>query len=256
MSVAAVMLVKDESDILEDTILHTLTQVDRVFVWDNMSTDGTWELLEQLACDEVRVARDPVLGYYQADKMSQFAREAAAVGHGWVVPVDADEMWYANGTTVREFLERQPPEVWIVTATLYDHIPTDRDPAGPPFERIGWRLLEPAPLPKVACRAHPALRIEMGNHGARYGWPVSDTPGLIIRHFPWRGEDRYVRKIRNGEAAYAATDLPDKYGAHWRGWGGQPDEAIRGHYRRWFHRIDPASNLDLIYDPAPTGGAT
>ena len=34
--------------------------------------------------------------------------------------------------------------------------------------------------------------------------------GLVIRHFSWRSEEQYLRKIRNGQAAYAAT----KAGVH------------------------------------------
>lgn len=45
--VCAVMLVKDESDIIETTIRHLLWHVDEVIVADNMSTDGTYDILHE-----------------------------------------------------------------------------------------------------------------------------------------------------------------------------------------------------------------
>ena len=56
-----------------------------------------------------------------------------------------------------------------------------------------------------------------------------------------------------GAAAYAATDLPEHQGQHWRDYGrllesGGPD-ALADVFRAWFWQPHPTK--DLIRDPAP-----
>ena len=58
-------------------------------------------------------------------------------------------------------------------------------------------------------------------------------------------------EIRNGQAAYAATDLPESIGAHWRMFENATDEAIVEHYHHWFYSERPDMDGTLIMDPAP-----
>lgn len=258
MSVASIMIVKDEADIIETTVRHLVTQVDELFIDDNGSTDGTREILIGL-CDEglpIRFAQDTEVGYYQSRKMTALARSAGEYGHEWVVPCDADEIWYVTGEyNVATMLSVLGAE--IAEATLYDHVATAADRDEPdPVKRIGWRRRDPGGLPKVACRIKPGLVIEQGNHSARYPGAVSTVKNmLVIRHFPYRSVEQMVSKVRNGAAAYRATDLHPAYGAHWRDYGDLLDaggeSAIGDVFRTWFWSADPASDETLIFDPAP-----
>lgn len=251
MSVAAVMLVRDEADIIRFTLEHLLRQVDHVYVAENLSKDATREI----ACsfDRVTVIPDDELGYWQSKKTTALAMRALADGHEWVVPCDADEFWYANERTVSSLLNGLSPDVQIVTAPLFNHLPTDEDDPTEmnPFLRMGWRKREAGALPKVACRARPDLVIHAGNHSASTAGSALRSGGLLIRHFSWRSAEQYVRKIRNGEQAYAATTLPSHTGEHWRMWEGHPDEALVDHFNLWFHSAKPREDDTLIYDPAP-----
>lgn len=259
-STAAVMLVRDEADIIETTVRHLLANVSAVFVNDNRSTDGTRVILDRLADEfdgRVSVADDPEVGYFQSAKTTRTANAAAAYGYDWIVPCDADEIWYTpDGTRIEDWLDALPDGVGCVNARLLNHIATALDdPDDPdPTRRIRWRFAWQGTRPKVAVRWSPEATIHMGNHSAD-GWmgrAVAAGPdSLQIRHFPWRGVERYVRKIRNGEEAYAATDMPEAIGAHWRMFAGQPDDAIRQHYRTWFEKGDPHADDNLVFDPAP-----
>lgn len=261
MSVCAVMLVKDERDVIGPVLAHLDAQVDAIIVSDNGSTDGTRQALDEFAGDRphVLILDDDEVGYWQSRKTTDLAQIAWLHGHSWVVPCDADEVWYANGRRLGAFLDGIPPDVQIVTAELYNHLPTLDDLNDPnPLTRITWRQRERAPLPKVAARLDASLVIHAGNHGASYEDETGrrhalTAPGLVVRHFSWRSPEQYLRKIRNGEAAYAATSLPQDLGAHWRAFAGKPDEAVIDHFRRWFLVEDPASDRSLIYDPAPLG---
>jgi hypothetical protein len=91
----------------------------------------------------------------------------------------------------------------------------------------------------------------MGNHSASFDGCGLTVPGLVIRHYSWRSEEQYLRKIRNGERAYAATTMPETTGGHWRMFAGAEDQAVRDHFWRWFHTSDPYADSSLIFDPAP-----
>jgi hypothetical protein len=258
MTVAAVMMVRDEVDIIDATVAHLMNNVDVLYVADNRSVDGTRELLGDMAAlhhGRIVVTDDQEVGYWQSAKTTALARRAHADGHAWVVPCDADELWLAyDGRPVREYLAGVPFDVQVVLADLLYHVPTglDNPEESNPVRRIGWRQPEPAGLPKVACRLRSSLTIMPGNHDAVYKATsrVNRQRGLLIRHYTWRSEDQYVRKIRNGLEAYQATDLPSAIGEHWRMWEGHSDDDIRAHYREWFHQDDPARE-GLVYDPMP-----
>lgn len=269
--VVAVTMVKDEADIIAVTVAHMAAQVDHVIVADNGSTDGTFEQLNQLACclGNVTVTQDPDPAYFQSEKMTALAGMAwRDHGAGWVVPFDADEYWYSNAGTIADTLNGAG-EHGCVTADLWDHVATGHDPDEPnPVARIQWRRPDPLPLPKIACLWRPSLTIHQGNHGCDYDGIRPRTSLLLnVRHFPYRSADQFIRKIRNGAAAYAATGdkLSLTAGAHWRQWGQilerQGDEAVANIFRKWFWRSDPGMPLNiegeqqppLIHDPAPRG---
>ena len=253
MTVVAVSMVKDEADIVAATVAHMCGQVDAVIVADNCSTDGTRDLLDGLP---VTVVDDPDPAYYQSRKMTALAEMARVEFDAtWVVPFDADEWWYSPHGRIADVLEQHSSHV--ATAALYDHVATGADPdVDDPVKRTGWRRRTPAPLPKVAARCAPDLVIAQGNHDAIYDTPTDRIDGLlVVRHFPYRSPEQMARKARNGAEAYAATDLPEDAGAHWRAYHqlmvAHGDEAIHDVFRMWFWTADPTTDPTLIYDPAP-----
>src|SRR5262245_51477569 len=109
-------MVKDEADIIGFTVARMFGQVDEIIIADNGSTDGTRELLEQLP---VQLVDDPDPAYYQSRKMTDLAARAAAAGAEWVIPFDADEVWYSPFGRISDVLHGQPTSA-IATADLYD----------------------------------------------------------------------------------------------------------------------------------------
>lgn len=266
MTVYAVTMVRDEADIIEATVRNIAAQVHHVIVADNGSTDGTRDILADLARDiGIDVVDDPERGYWQSRKITALAHRAGDMGADWIVPFDADEVWYCPHGPIADHLAGVGPSCFVASAAVYDHVSSSLDPADPnPVTRISWRHVEPLPLPKVACRWRPDLNVHQGNHGADYGGMTpAAVPLLVVRHFPYRSAEQFVRKVRNGSEAYRATDLPADVGAHWRQWGDILDrdgeEAVADIYRRWFWRQDPTRKARrdgeilprLIFDPAP-----
>jgi hypothetical protein len=227
----AVGIVRDEADIVETVITNLLAHgVERVLIADNLSIDGTGPILERLARSHpVTVLCDRLPAHYQAEKTSLLARGAARAGAGWVLPFDADEVWTVPTGTVAQWLATCNADV--VQVPVFNHVPTAGDDQGEPdpVRRLRWRKTEPNRLHKVVFRAHPRARLHQGNHGVtRRG---RRQRGLEIRHFPNRSEQQFVRKVRQGSAALAATDLADEVGKHWRGLGEGDDEALHAAWR-------------------------
>jgi hypothetical protein len=253
MTTAGICMVKDEADIIAGTIAHMADEVDFLIVSDNASTDGTREILAELEdALPLTVLDDPEVGYYQSFKMSRLADRAADEGAVWIVPFDADELWYA-ADRISVVLANMP--AGIVQADLFNHIATALDlPGEDPFRTMVWRQPDKGALPKVAFRYEPGVEIHQGNHGVTLPSDPTPVSGLEIRHFPMRSPEQMVRKARNGAAAYAATNLPEHQGSHWRQYGALlerlGEEAMHDVYREHWWHLSP-TDAGLVHDPAP-----
>lgn len=254
--VVAISMMKDEADVAGHVVAHLLEEgVDRVIIADNMSTDGTRDILEDLCVEhgEVTVVDDPEVAYMQSEKMSALAEIAGSEGAEWIVPFDADELWLAPDR-VAKWLRDMSPAIQRVHADLYNHFETSIDEqVGNAFEKMVWRQHERGQLPKVAFRYQQGCVVHQGNHGVDLPVAGGINGGLEIRHFPYRGFDHFRRKAINGAAAYAATDLPYTMGAHWRGYAQileqHGDDALREVYNTYFRFLSPV-DAGMIKDPA------
>lgn len=273
MTVVGVTMVKDEADVIETTLRHMLMQVDCISVFDNMSTDGTTEIIQRLiveddARDDVkrgpryhsRIAlyMDDDPAYYQSRKVTRLAQHARDdFGADWVVPFDADEIWTWQEGRIGDLLDSMPDETFVVHANVYDHVCTGIDSkTGDPFRDIAWRTRDKLELPKAALRLTPDLVIRAGNHGGDYdesrptiGAYLADEL-LQVDHFPYRSPEQFVRKVRNGYNAYKLTDLDENTGTHWRNYGRILEEKgaqilVGDVFYRWFYEIDPTVRCDL-----------
>lgn len=261
MTVTAVSMVKDEADIIEATVRHMAGQVDRVIVADNMSTDGTRQILDKLAVElpTLTVVDDNEPAYYQSAKMTALAVRAAQDGATWIVPFDADEIWHVSvgggALSIADTLVGQPAEVTIADAFLFNHLRTALDvPHDDPVVSMVWRQQEQARLRKVAFRYTDGAVIHQGNHDVHLPNGGIRSACLEVRHFPVRSAEQFIRKALNGAQAYSLTDLPQSQGEHWRGYGRLYDhygeEGLKAVYHDHWWYMSP-SDAGLVRDPAP-----
>lgn len=259
-------MVRNEADIIGKTVRHMAYHCDELIIADNMSTDGTREILERLARDlPLEIVTDPDPAYYQSDKMTRLAEHAASLSDDdelWIIPFDADEIWNPwddPKQSIRDFIVEQWQPGWtVLQACLYDYRATALDPPGDdPTKTMQWCTAEPAKLPKVAFRWSPGARIHQGNHGVDLPEDGTRCTLLRVNHFPYRSAEQFVAKALQGAAAYAATDLPEDLGAHWRAYGrlyetyGQ--DALESVFRTYFWALSP-TDAGLIHQPVTYHG--
>jgi hypothetical protein len=257
MDLWAVTMVRDEIDILPYTLAHLVSEgVTGLIVADNGSTDGTREWLYDASFDcKLMIVHDDEVGYYQSRKMTALAQMAVAQGADWIIPFDADELWFSvKDRSLHASLCLFADDIDALQVRLCNYFPTSDDDEDEtnPFLRITHRDRALAPLSKVIVLARPDVTILQGNHNATGAEPFLVSPAPIqIAHFPWRSPEQFVRKVRNGAEAYRASDLPVDSGAHWRQYGeildSQGPEAVIAIYHEWF--CDPET--PVVHDPAP-----
>lgn len=259
-----ICMVRDEEDVVYPLIQHMVGEgLDSILIYDNLSTDNTMAELERAQRDfgstcKVIIGIDAEVGYYQSQKMTRMANEAASGGAEWIIPFDADEIWYATDS-LAHVCHQTPSDVNVLEATLFNHFRCglDREDISNPFQSMTWRMKEPGALPKVAFRYKKGCTVEQGNHDVT-GVGPGRVRALEIRHFPYRSWEHFLRKVINGAQAYAATDLPSDQGAHWRGYHRiletKGEEALREVYETYFEFLSPfpaPNNEGLVEDPAP-----
>ncbi|MBM6404305.1 glycosyltransferase family 2 protein [Phycicoccus sp. CSK15P-2] len=224
----AVGVVRDEADVIEVTVRHLLGQdVEHVLLADNGSRDGTLELLQDLAAGDPRVlvAHDRHPAHHQAEKVTYLAHLAWRHGARWVVPVDADELHFAQGRTVGAFLATQ--DVGVVRARFHHMVLTE---PGVPLTAGSEFVLDSTPSDpgKVVARSHPLLEIGPGNHTAARVGGVAD--GLFIAHAIYRSPEQLARKVRQGfDAIMAGTGR--WAGTHWEKGARLDDDQVADAWR-------------------------
>ena len=221
----AVSWVRDEADIIAESVTHMASQVDVVIVMDHGSTDGTRELLASMSgALPLVVLEDANPLFHQADAMNRLT--AIAVENfraDWIVPFDADEFWDLDFDTDAD----------VVQYRSFDHVLV----AG--VDGLPWRRNTPSSR-KVMFRPARDRKLVMGNHAVTSGQVESSE--AIVHHFPNRSVEQFERKVRRGAATYRHGD----YGAHWAGMAAQIDEEGADAVFRPFWAD---SSDGLIYDP-------
>jgi hypothetical protein len=202
----AISTVKNEIDIIEPFVRHTLAFVDHLVIADNGSTDGTLDVLRALEREglPLTVSEDPSAGKYLSQRMTRLMHEQAITCHGadWVLPVDADEfLLVPEGASL--IPESASSEATIALPwRTYVPDPSD-DPAKlNPVLRLRHRLVQEGwPWVKVLVprklAACPDAVLTQGNHLLTIGGrPCPAVAGkACLAHFPIRGPGQYLAKV-------------------------------------------------------------
>jgi glycosyl transferase family 2 len=222
VKVVMTLLARDEADIVRDQLeFHLNAGVDFVIAMDNLSQDGTTEILEAYARDgHLHLIRQEGEYLRQAEWITGMGRMAATdFGADWVIHSDADEFWWPRGESLKDVLASIPARYGIVRALLRHFVPRPDD--GSSFaERMTVRISTSSPINdprslfrpnlKVIHRADPNVNVSIGSQR------LIDSPLVPLRgwypveffHFPVRSLEQCARKYAHQQIAPGQTPSP------------------------------------------------
>jgi hypothetical protein len=222
MKLVMTLLARDEADIVDEQIkFHLNAGVDFVIATDNLSQDGTTEILESYAkAGQLHLIREDGEYLQQAEWITRMGRLAATeFGADWVIHSDADEFWWPRGDSLKEVLASIPSRYGIVRALLRHFVPRPDD--GSSFaERMTVRMSTSAPINdprslfrpnlKIIHRADPTVNVSIGAQR------LIDSPFVPLRgwypieffHFPVRSLEQCERKYSHQQTGPGQTPSP------------------------------------------------
>lgn len=229
-------MVKNEGDIIESFVRHTLTFADMLIVSDHMSTDDTYEILLKLQADGLPIVLHRVYQFaqVQAEISNKMAHEAIdSYGADLVLLLDADEFLLTQDAenSCRDLLEMLSPE------GIYTLLPLLQcEPMHPDVNRDVFLLNRPLKAERqlqmlrrmIIGGKNPDFAadksyIVQGNHDVvcRDSGFSAETAHikdrLYIAHFPWRSREQYQGKIMVSWPANAARyGRYTPYATHWK----------------------------------------
>ncbi len=222
MKLVMTLLARDEADIVDEQIrFHLNAGVDFMIAMDNLSADGTTEILESYAkTGELHLIREDGAYLQQAEWITRMGRLAATdFGADWIIHSDADEFWWPRGDSLKDVLASIPSRYGIVRALLRHFVPRPED--GSSFaERMTVRMSASAPINdprslfrpnlKIVHRADPNVNVSIGAQRLIDSAlvPLRGWYPIEFFHFPVRSLEQCELKYAHQQTGPGQTPSP------------------------------------------------
>jgi glycosyltransferase involved in cell wall biosynthesis len=268
MKIHGLCLVKNEADVLQETLVSALRWCDHIYVFDNGSDDGTWELVNELAKQHVQIVpykQDDVLysNGLLADIFNAFRSNAGL--RDWWCRLDADEIYIDDP---RIFLAKVPDRfrtVWSASFAYYftdqDAILYRQDPARylkiPVEQRLRHYLNHWGEL-RFFRHSDDMVWNRDDGHFPKWVWEGLAYPVRIwLKHYQYRSPEQIQRRLLTRRPAIearsgfrheslanwgAAVAVARHTPAHLQGADMEARPEFAG--ARWEERIVPAASLN------------
>lgn len=201
MKIHALCVVKNESDVIEETLRAAVRWCDAIYVLDNGSWDGTWEKIQSLAHrlpavtpyrQDSRPFDDGVRGDILRHYLSRARRR------DWWCVLDADEFYLDDP---RHFLGAVPSHYDAVWLQLYTYLFTEEDLASyadhPPLYDDASRVLERlrhyvvGDYSELRFFRHSCALADIPPVGAQRIYPKR----IRLKHFPYRSPQQIQLRL-------------------------------------------------------------
>ena len=203
VKIRALCLVKNEVDVIEQSLAAAAEWCESVYVWDNGSTDGTWEAIQALSRTLPAIVpdRQDDTPYDKALRGLLFADRRAEAAHGdWWCMLDADEFYIDDPRTFLAGVPERFEEVW---AASFEYYFTEKDVAR--FEQDPSAYADDVPVERK-------LRFYVNNWSEpRFfrsskrlvwregGWPAELGPAyprrIRLKHFQYRSPQQIQKRL-------------------------------------------------------------
>lgn len=225
----AILVVKNEDDIIESQIQHLGRFCQQIFILDNGSTDRTVEFISKLASENVTFLGSITLPFF--DNMRnwvwQMLKGNAADGDWWLL-ADADEFFEDE---VIPFLSSVPLEYGVVMKRQIYPIPVEGQEQG--FQGLQWPDFDFFTNYYASTWAEPRffwqtkhLKLSVDSltfSRARAIYPVA----IKLRHYNWRSAKQVEKRIetRRQLLGKSPTDFRHMDENNWQ-------DVLKGKYAR------------------------
>ena len=220
------MVVRDEDDVIAESLAELLRWVDHVYVLDMGSTDATWDIVNDLAARDGRVVPFKSRAYRFNDSIRGYIfnafRERFADGD-WIARTDADEIYHGDP---RAFLREgvRPHESVVYLAWYYFRLTSREvevyDSGAMSLDEDRQRsITDRRRYYKIPDYTEPRLF----RYRATMQWPPARTipfnagcvarERIAIRHYPHRDPEQMKKRYA---LRSAMMKLNAEAGPHWK----------------------------------------
>lgn len=125
MKIYALLSVKNEIDIIAYSLREASKWADKIFILDNGSTDGTWELIQSMANEKIIPWRQDNKVFYRGIRLEIFNefRDIATESDWWCI-MDTDEFYIDDP---REFLNKISSRYSVICTNTIEYVITTQD---------------------------------------------------------------------------------------------------------------------------------
>ncbi|MCE9590395.1 MAG: glycosyltransferase family 2 protein [Planctomycetes bacterium] len=196
----------NEADVIGYTLDRASLWADRIYVIDNGSTDGTWDIVNAMAGDKIVPFRQTEEPFSDAIRRHAYVAHCNTMRDGdWWCRLDADEEYIDNP---REFLGSVPRPYHVVWGLAIDYYITEED-----LRVIDFSL--PFAERATAYRHYRAEHSEQRfvRYRPRLEWkPDASWPShmglswhkrILFRHFKYRSPEQIATRMLTRAAALA-----------------------------------------------------
>lgn len=197
-----ICLVKNEADIIEQCLIDASKWADRIYVYDGVSTDGTWEKVLKLAEEHEEIiawkSENKVFSEgLRAEVFNAFKNDARP--SDWWCQLNADEFFIDDP---REFLSKQPSYPTVIWGTFAQYYITKTDLNNTtqniqivdPLNKLTYYEIIPTAEPRF-FRHREGLFWDIKN-----AWPkhlgINDSRRIRLKHYPYRNTEQLKVRVQ------------------------------------------------------------
>lgn len=126
MKIFAIMLVKNEADIVGSVLKDAEKWADKIFILDNGSTDGTWEIIQSMSNNCITPWKQYFGAYHNGLRAEVYNnyKHLSEPGDWWCFKLDADEFYYDDP---RQMLSTLPKKDGLLAKKSLDYYLCQKD---------------------------------------------------------------------------------------------------------------------------------
>jgi glycosyltransferase involved in cell wall biosynthesis len=202
MKIFAICMVKNDGDIIEYNLTESSKWADKIFIYDNGSTDNSWEIIQELSKNNDRIIpykKENIMfrPHLRAEVFNHY-RHLANEGDWWCLSLDTDEFYIDNP---KEFLPKVPKFYQAVISESYEYKLTWED-----IEELEFTNHSPHDAQQLSYYSPKTYaELRFFRHRNRLKWNPDEYPpkragiiyplGIRLKHLQYRSPDQIQKRL-------------------------------------------------------------